>query len=135
MAPPNYILHTISQGCICRIQECQTSIIIDVYDMTTPENAFGIYSLNRYQDANYVSIGNEGILTGTNLDCWKGNYYCKVYSFDQSENYQEDVTDFGNKLASRIKDTGEEPAIIEKLPPNGLMPKTARFFTKKLRSG
>ena len=110
----------------------QTSIMIDVYDMTTPENAFGIYSLNRYQDANYVSIGNEGILTGTNLDFWKGNYYCKVYSFDQSEKYQKDVTDFGNKMASRIIDTGEEPAIIEKLPPNGLIPKTARFFTKKL---
>jgi hypothetical protein len=105
----------------------QTSIMIDVYDMTTPENAFGIYSLNRYQDANYVSIRNEGILTGTNLDFWKGNYYCKVYSF-----YQKDVTDFGNKMASRIIDTGEEPSIIEKLPPNGLIPKTARFFTKKL---
>jgi len=110
----------------------QTSIMIDVYDMTTPENAFGIYSLNRYQDANYVSIGNEGILTGTNLDFWKGNYYCKVYSFDQSEKYQKDVTDFGNKMASRIIDTGEEPAVIKKLPQNGLMPKTARFFTKKL---
>jgi hypothetical protein len=127
-----YFAYNYTKVASAEYKNGQTSIIIDVYDMTTPENAFGIYSLNRYQGANYVSIGNEGILTGTNLDFWKGNYYCKVYSFDQSEKYQKDVTDFGNKLASKIIDTGEEPAVIKKLPPNGLITKTARFFTKKL---
>jgi hypothetical protein len=123
-----YFAYNYTKVASAEYKNGQTSIIIDVYDMTTPENAFGIYSLNRYQGANYVSIGNEGILTGTNLDFWKGNYYCKVYSFDQSEKYQKDVTDFGNKLASKII----EPAVIKKLPPNGLITKTARFFTKKL---
>jgi hypothetical protein len=127
-----YFAYNYTKVASAEYKNGQTSIIIDVYDMTTPENAFGIYSLNRYQEANYVSIGNEGILTGTNLDFWKGNYYCKVYSFDQSEKYQKDVTDFGNRLSSRITDTGEEPAVIKKLHPNGLIPKTARFFTKKL---
>jgi len=113
-------------------QNGKTSIIIDVYDMNSPENAFGIYSLNRYQDANYVSIGNEGILAGAALDFWKWNYYCKVYALDTSETYQKDVTEFGNKIASRIQTNGEEPAVIKKLPQNGLIPKTARFFTQKL---
>ena len=127
-----YFAYDFTKVASAEYQHGQTSIIIDVYDLTTPENAFGIYSLNRYQDTNYVSIGNEGILTGTALDFWKGNYYCKVYSFDQSDTYQKDVTEFGNKLALRIKDTGKEPAIIKKLSPNGLIPKTAKFFTKKL---
>ena len=78
-------------------QDGETSVIIDVYDMTTPENAFGIYSLNRYPGANYVDIGNEGILTDTNLDFWKGRYFCKVYSFDMSEKYQKDVVNFGGR--------------------------------------
>jgi len=109
-----------------------TSIMIDAYEMLSPASAFGIYSLNRYQDANYVSIGNEGILTGTALDFWKGKYYCKAYCFDSSETYQKDVTEFGNKIASKIKENGEEPAIIKRLSPNGLIPKSAKYFTRKL---
>lgn len=113
-------------------QNGETSIIVDVYDMTTPEGAFGIYSLNRYPKANYVDIGNEGIVSGTNLDFWKGRYFCKVYSFDMSEKYQGDVVNFGDRLASEILEAGEEPAVVGILPQNGLVPKSARFFTRKL---
>ena len=113
-------------------QNGETSIIVDVYDMTNPEGAFGIYSLNRYSAANYVDIGNEGIMSGTNLDFWKGRYFCKVYSFDMSEKYQGDVVNFGDRLASEILEAGEEPAVLGLLPQNGLIPKSARFFGRKL---
>jgi hypothetical protein len=113
-------------------QNGETSIIVDVYDMTTPEGAFGIYSLNRYSTANYVDIGNEGIMSGTNLDFWKGRYFCKVYSFDMSEKYQDDVVSFGDRLASEILEAGEEPAVLGLLPQNSLIPGSARFFSRKL---
>ncbi len=113
-------------------QNGETSIIVDVYDMTTPEGAFGIYSLNRYSNANYVDIGNEGIMSGTNLDFWKGRYFCKVYSFDMAEKYQEIVLNFGDRLASEILEAGEEPAVLGLLPQNGLISKSAKFFSRKL---
>ena len=113
-------------------QNGETSIIVDVYDMTNTEGAFGIYSLNRYSTANYVDIGNEGIMSGTNLDFWKGRYFCKVYSFDMSEKYRGDVANFGDRLASEILEAGEEPAVVGILPQNGLVPKSARFFSRKL---
>ncbi len=110
----------------------ETSIIIDVYDMTSPEGAFGIYSLNRYPEAKYTDVGNEGILEGTTLYFWKGRYFCKVYSFDMSEKYQKDVVNFGSKLALNIKEAGAEPLVLESLPQNGLIPRTAMFFSRKL---
>ncbi|HGJ66838.1 TPA: hypothetical protein ENS27_15865 [bacterium] len=113
-------------------QNGQTSILVDVYDMTNSENAFGIYSLNRYKGANYVRIGNEGILEDATLEFWKGQYYCKVYSFNQSEEYQKIVADIGSKIASRIHDFGKEPNIIKRLPQDGLIHKTEQFFTRKL---
>ena len=113
-------------------QNGETSIMIDVYDMTMPEGAFGIYSINRYPEANHVDIGNEGILTGTALDFWKGRYFCKIYSFDMAEKYQDDVINFGNILASKIQEPGEEPAVVGRLPQGGLIPRTARFFIRKL---
>lgn len=110
----------------------ETSIMVDVYDMTNSEGAFGIYSLNRYQGANYVDIGNDGILSGTALEFWKGNYFCKVYAFDMSPKYQDEVKKIGNLLASEIKEAGSEPSIIKDLPQNGLIPRSAKFFTRKL---
>jgi len=113
-------------------QNGETSIIIDVYDMTAPAGAFGIYSLNRYPEAGYVDIGNEGILTGPVLAFWKGRYFCKVYCFASAEKYQKDVTSFGRKLASRIAEAGEKPAVIGKLPQNGLIPGSEMLFIRKL---
>lgn len=110
----------------------ETSIIVDIYDMTSPEGAFGIYSLNRDQKANYVNAGNEGILSGTALDFWKGRYFCKVYSLSMSEKYQPVVMSFANILATEIEDAGAEPAIMSKLPLNNQIPKSAKFFMKKL---
>jgi hypothetical protein len=127
-----YFAYDFRRVAAAEYQNGETSIVIDVYDMTSPECAFGIYSLNRYPEANYTDIGNEAILDGTALDFWKGRYFCKVYSFDMSEKYKEDVVNFGSKLALKILEAGAEPAVLERLPQDGLTPKTAMFFSRKL---
>ena len=127
-----YFAYNFNKVATTEYTDGDTSIIIDIYDMSDPEGAFGIYSLNRYEGANYVNIGNEGILVDASLDFWKGKYYCKVYSFDTSEKYQNTVIEIGHKLSSRIKDSGCEPQIIGMLPTEGLIPKTEKFFCRKL---
>jgi len=127
-----YFAYDFKAVATAEYKNVETSIVVDVYDMTTSENAFGIYSLNRHQDANYVNIGNEGILTGSALDFWKGKYFCKVYSFDPSEKYQNEVIKFGNSLASEIQEAGEEPSVLASLPQEGMIPKSAKFFSRKL---
>ena len=127
-----YFAYDFRAAASAEYQNGETSIIIDVYDMTAPANAFGIYSLNRYPEAHYVDIGNEGILIDTNLDFWKGQYYCKVYSLGISEKLQKDVVNFGGILASNIKEAGAEPPLLRKLPRNGLIPKSAKYFSRKL---
>jgi hypothetical protein len=91
-----YFAYDFNKVASAEYKNGKTSIMIDIYEMLSPDSAFGIYSLNRYQDANYVNIGNEGILTGTSLDFWKGKYYCKTYCFDKSSVYQKDVSEFAS---------------------------------------
>jgi hypothetical protein len=127
-----YFVYDFRGVAAAEYQNGETSIIVDVYDMASPEGAFGIYSLNRYPEADYTDVGNEGILSGTALDFWKGRYFCKVYSFDSAEKYQKDVVNFGRKLALKIEEAGAEPSVLESLPQNGLIPRTAMFFSRKL---
>lgn len=110
----------------------KATIHIDIYDMSNPESAFGIYSLNKYKDANYVEIGNEGILTDANLDFWKGRYFCKVYCSDASESYITIVKRIGNDISELIPDKGIEPPIVKSLPKTGLVKGTEKFFNRKL---
>lgn len=127
-----YFAYDFRSVAAAEYQNGKTSIMIDVYDMTTPDSAFGIYSLNRYPEASYVDIGNEGIMSGPALDFWKGRYFCKVYSFDMSGKYQDDVVNFGRKLSSEIQEAGKEPFVVGNLPQNGLIPRSAKFFSRKL---
>jgi len=127
-----YFAYNFSRAVTAEYRDGDVSLIVDVYDMSTPESAYGIYSLNRSQDANYVAIGNEGILTEASLDFWKCQYYCKVYCFGSSEKYKNAVVNIGTKLAERIEKSGSEPDLIKKLPQNGLIPKTAKYFSRKL---
>jgi len=127
-----YFVYDFRGVAAAEYQNGETSIIVDVYDMSSPEGAFGVYSLNRYPEADYTDVGNEGILSGTALDFWKGRYFCKIYSFDSAEKYQKDVVNFGRKLALKIEEAGAEPSVLESLPQNGLMPRTAMFFSRKL---
>lgn len=127
-----YFAYDFRAAAAVQYEDGKTSIMIDVYDMTSPDGAFGIYSLNRYPEAGYVDIGNEGILTGLVLEFWKGRYFCKVYCFDMDEKYQEPVVSFGTKVASKIVEAGEKPTVITKLPQNGLIPGSEMLFIRKL---
>ena len=120
-----YFAYDFKAAAAAEYKSSETSIMVEVYDMTTSKGAFGIYSLNRYPGANYVDTGNEGILDGNSLDFWKGKYYCKVYCFSPEHEYQKVVLSFGGRLAMQIKDAGAKPDILKKVP--------QRYLLKKLK--
>lgn len=127
-----YFAYDFREVATARYTDGKAIVNIDIYDMSNPESAFGIYSLNRYKDANYVDIGNEGILTDANLDFWKGRYFCKVYCSDTSESYVSIVKRIANEISSRVLDKGVKPLVVSALPQTGLIKGTEKFFIRKL---
>ena len=111
----------------------QDSIIeVAIYDMGTSANAFGMYSTGRYANAEYVSIGNEGIKTSSTLDFWKGRYYCKLVSFDETMESQKAMVALGTTLANNIKKAGTLPELLALLPEASKMPQSEKYFRKQL---
>jgi hypothetical protein len=111
----------------------QNSIIeMDIYDMGAPANAFGMYSIGRYANAEYVNIGNEGIKTSSTLDFWKGRYYCKLVSFDETIESQQAMVALGNALANNIKEAGTLPELLSLLPEVSKVPQSEKYFRKQL---
>jgi len=50
--------------------------------MGDDKNGFGIYSLERYPDSHFISIGTQGYLEQGTLIFLAGRYYAKLMSFE-----------------------------------------------------
>jgi hypothetical protein len=100
--------------------------------MGEPRNAFGIYSIFRYEGADHVEIGNEAISTPATLDFWKGRYYCKLFAFGSSAVSGEVMIALGGSVADRISEAGSEPELLSLLPREGVIAGSQKYFRRHL---
>lgn len=108
------------------------AIEVSVYDMQSPAGAFGIYSNIRYAGADFVSVGNEGMLSASSLDFWKGRYYCRLLTFDMGGDTQTVMLELGAALAANIAQGGSPPAVVGLLPEAGKIARSEKYFTGPL---
>jgi hypothetical protein len=108
------------------------AIEVSVYDMGRPAGAFGIYSNIRYAGAEFVAVGNEGMLTASSLDFWKGRYYCRLLAFDMDVEAQAAMLGLGEALAGNIAAAGSAPDIVNLLPEDHRVARSEKYFTKPI---
>jgi hypothetical protein len=109
-----------------------TGIEVSVYDMNAPAGAFGIYSNVRYTGADFVSVGNEGMLSASSLDFWKGRYYCRLVTFDMEPETQAAMLGLGKALAANIKEAGSPPDVVGLLPRDDMVARSEKYFTRPI---
>jgi len=109
-----------------------TGIEVSIYDMQSPSGAFGIYSNIRYAGAEFVSVGNEGMLSASSLDFWKGKYYCRLVTFDMEPETQAVMLELGKALAANITGAGSPPAVVGLLPEANRVARSEKFFTRAI---
>jgi hypothetical protein len=104
------------------------SVEVSIYDMGSAAGAFGIYSNVRYSGAEFVAVGNEGMLTLSSLDFWKGKFYCRLLTFDMEPQTQAVMLDLGKALAGGITDPGAVPDIVNVLPEENRVERSEKLF-------
>ena len=104
-------------------------IEVSVYDMGGNDGAFGIYSSIRYPGADFMTVGNEGMLTASSLDFYKGRYYCRLVAFDSEPETQAAMIDLGKVLAGNIAEAGSPPVILGLLPTEHRVKRSEKYFT------
>jgi len=97
-------------------------ITVDIYDMGTTLNAYGIYKTERPREAEGLKVGIEGIVSPP-YQCLllKDRYYIKVNAFEGEVTSQN-----GKELLAAIDDAipgiVEFPTEIKLLPTRGMIP-------------
>jgi hypothetical protein len=99
---------------------------VDIYDMSDPLKAFGVYSTERHGGDRFVEIGGEGYERGTLLNYCQGQYYVKI---SMAGDYAEaPILEAVGKYVSRKILTGVAlPKEIAWFPSRGLTPHSHKY--------
>lgn len=130
-AAENYLSYDFQQVVTAEYINSQGSImVVDVYQFSTPLNAFGIYSSERASGYSFIDIGGQGYMEGASLNFWKDRYYIKIICFDESEKSVQDVILTGRIISDKIKGVSELPSILQLFPGENLIPNSERYFAR-----
>jgi len=113
------------------------SVLVDIYDMAKPVQAFGVYSTFRAPTNDFVAIGEQGFKTGEGYMFWKGRMVVTVSANYEAhaENPEDDeATAFqaaeaaARAVAAKIPEDRSGLDLLDLLPPPGKMPNSEKYF-------
>jgi hypothetical protein len=93
-------------------------VVVDVFEMASPADAFGVYTHSR--EGEPADVGQGGSYGYGTLSFWKGRHFVSVYAERESERARGAVMELGRAVASSIGETGKKPALAGRLPRKGL---------------
>jgi len=106
-----------------------TGITVEIFDMSRPEDAFGIFSHSR--GGNDIGVGADSEFRDGFLCFWKNRYFVCVYSDKQSEKINNTVIGIGKEIESEIPGDSRKPSILNVLPDDGLAESSVIYFHKQ----
>lgn len=104
----------------------QEEIVLDVYDMGSAPEAFGIFSTS-VEDPE-VGLGQGSEFGAGLLKFWKGRYFVSALNMGVSEETDSALLDIGRMVDAAIESTGAMPELVGSLPKEGLNERTVSFF-------
>ena len=111
--------------------DLKASITIEVYRHKTPIHAFGIYSQERLNDANYVEVGAQGYSEKGVLNFLLANYYVKMSSVDIGPEERAVLLSFARKVVEKIGGKGSLPSILSAFPREGGKKNSEKFISRE----
>lgn len=91
-------------------------ILLEIFDMGTPENAFGIFSVNNYPNPKFEWIGCKAIISGKYLWFWKGKYFIQIEGYGIATGIRNGMIELAKVTAKKIQDKPQKIPLLELLP-------------------
>jgi len=102
------------------------AIVLDIFDMGSPQDAFGVFTHDT--DGIAVAVGQEGRYRPGWLSFWKHRYFISIYMEEETKEAEKAVMELGRNIASKISESGNKPKLLLKLPIDGLQAQSIRYL-------
>ena len=106
----------------------EVELTVDIYDMGSAVNAFGIYSVERAPGYNYVPIGAEGYLNDLVLNFLQGPCYVKLLAAGKSARTSAVLDSVAKSISAKIGTGKSLPAELALFPAPNRAPRSERFI-------
>ena len=106
----------------------EPAITVDVYDMGTPLNAFGVFTSERWEGAPALAVGAQGYDAEGLIAFWKGRCYVKIATTESGDDGAARA--LAQATAERLTGTTALPDEFERLPSKGRVPGSERYVRK-----
>jgi hypothetical protein len=101
-------------------------IIIDLFDMGSPADAFGVFTHDL--DGEDVGLGQGGNYKGGLLTFWRDRYLVSIFAEGESAETKAALFALGRPVAAAIGRDGEKPALLALVPPEFAAGGTVRYL-------
>ena len=101
-------------------------ITLDIYDMGSPEEAFGVFSCDR-EDSD-AGIGQESEYGSGLLRFWQGRYFVAITALGDEKASEKAILALGKAAVASLGPAGPPPAMLDFLPAAGLVRKKTSYF-------
>ena len=105
------------------------SVSVEIFEMASPESAYGIYTFKTNAQDKKVQAGNDAQLADYYMNFWKGPYLVTLTGFDETEKTRQGLMEIAAKVSSKMPAGGEKPRIASYLPEEELMAQSLKYFT------
>ncbi len=109
-------------------KESKDEVEVDIYDMGTVIQAFGIFSRFRNEDRP-GGFGLDSYLDDHSIFFYKSKYFVVLYA---AESNADLLREFSKLISSKIKDPSPPPKEIGYFPKGGLKPDSIQYFPEGL---
>lgn len=133
-AAESYLSYDFRELAVADFERTGTNatMTLEIYDMGTAVNAFGIFGAERYPDNAAVGVGELGYFEGEALNFLAGRFYVKMLAFGLGEGTEPFLREAGLKVAAKIKAAGGLPALVLAFPKAGLVARSEKYIKKNV---
>jgi len=109
-------------------EKSDANISVEIYDMGNQKNSFGIYSVERYPDNQFIPIGIQGYTEEGILNFLIGRYYVKLFCFGCSGDSEDALMDFAKGITAKVEKKGTLPSLLDVFPQKGKIDNSEKFI-------
>jgi hypothetical protein len=89
---------------------------LEIYEMNSPEAAYGVYSFKTGDNGTVLKVGNDGLLEDYYINFWKGNILVTITGFDSKKETVDAIITAARVIDARITSSGMKPSLVNVLP-------------------
>ncbi|RPI23350.1 MAG: hypothetical protein EHM70_22625 [Chloroflexota bacterium] len=125
----SFFVYGFEQVTVQRYQKEETHLNLEIWQLATPADAFGLFSAGRTGEP--ASIGVEGNTDpGRRLAFWQNRYFVSLTADQQLPD--EELWAFGRAVSGALPAGGETPGVVASLPAGNKVERSEIFFHEEM---